>query len=65
MSQRQRLIVGISGASGALYGVRALALLRRCQVKTHRVVSRAGMLTVQHALALTRQALHAQAGATP
>ncbi|OIV45973.1 hypothetical protein BK025_15370, partial [Sodalis sp. TME1] len=61
MSQRQRLIVGISGASGALYGVRALALLRQCQVETHLVVSRAGMLTVQHELGLTRQALHALA----
>jgi len=41
-----RLIVGISGASGAIYGVRALELLRDAGVETHLVISRAGRITL-------------------
>jgi 4-hydroxy-3-polyprenylbenzoate decarboxylase len=37
---RPRLIVGISGASGVIYGARLLALLRELPVETHLVVSR-------------------------
>jgi 4-hydroxy-3-polyprenylbenzoate decarboxylase len=36
-----RLVVGISGASGAIYGVRLLELLRPLPVETHLVMSRA------------------------
>jgi len=31
----KQIIVGISGASGIVYGVRALQLLRECSVQTH------------------------------
>ena len=43
MAQRAaaRLIVGISGASGAIYGMRLLELLRPLPVETHLVMSRA------------------------
>jgi 4-hydroxy-3-polyprenylbenzoate decarboxylase len=44
MSKR-RLIVGISGASGVVYGVRLLELLRGTDIETHLVVSKAGELT--------------------
>jgi len=36
---RQRIIVGISGASGFQYGVRALELLKPLDVETHLVLS--------------------------
>src|SRR5438034_7836143 len=38
---RPRLIVGISGASGVIYGVRLLELLRPLPIETHLVISRA------------------------
>ena len=37
----RRLIVGISGASGVIYGVRLLELLRPLPIETHLVVTRA------------------------
>ncbi|RMF08554.1 MAG: UbiX family flavin prenyltransferase [Alphaproteobacteria bacterium] len=43
-----RLIVGISGASGAIYGIRLLQLLRQTNVETHLVVSRAARTTIAH-----------------
>ena len=41
-----RLIVGISGASGAIYGARLLELLRPLPVETHLVMSRSAEVTV-------------------
>ena len=43
-----RVIVGISGATGAIYGVRALERLRECGVETHLVLSRWGARTLLH-----------------
>jgi 3-polyprenyl-4-hydroxybenzoate decarboxylase len=41
----QRIIVAISGASGAIYGVRLLQMLRELDgVETHLTVSAAGLL---------------------
>lgn len=42
----QRVIVGISGASGAAYGVRLLDVLRAMDVESHLVMSRAGEMTI-------------------
>jgi 4-hydroxy-3-polyprenylbenzoate decarboxylase len=42
----KRIVVGISGASGVIYGVRALELLRELSVQTHLVMSRAAKLTL-------------------
>ena len=39
--QRQRLIIAISGASGAIYGIRALEHLRRVGIESHLVISKA------------------------
>jgi flavin prenyltransferase len=43
-----RLVVGISGASGVIYGVRALELLRAHGVETHLVISRSAEITLAH-----------------
>jgi 4-hydroxy-3-polyprenylbenzoate decarboxylase len=40
------LIIGISGASGVIYGVRLLELLRPLPVETHLVISRAAEVTL-------------------
>jgi 4-hydroxy-3-polyprenylbenzoate decarboxylase len=42
----RRLIVGISGASGVVYGVRMLEVLRDAGVETHLVMSKAAELTL-------------------
>lgn len=43
-----RLIVGISGASGVVYGVRMLQILRALGVETHLVMSKSAQLTLTH-----------------
>ena len=49
MNQRpQRVIVGISGASGVIYGVRALELLKAAGVETHLVISKAAEMTLAY-----------------
>lgn len=53
MTSRRRLIVGISGASGIIYGVRLLELLRGTDVESHLIVSRAAELTRSHELPVT------------
>jgi 4-hydroxy-3-polyprenylbenzoate decarboxylase len=47
-TDKSRLIVGISGASGAVYGVRLLELLRQCGVETHLIMSRAARITLAY-----------------
>jgi 4-hydroxy-3-polyprenylbenzoate decarboxylase len=42
----KRLIVGISGASGAIYGVRLLELLKDSEIETHLIMSRAAQMTL-------------------
>ena len=42
----RRLIVGITGASGAIYGVRLLRLLQNTGVETHLVMSRSAKITL-------------------
>ncbi len=42
----KRLIVGISGASGVVYGVRMLEVLREAGIETHLVMSKAAELTM-------------------
>jgi flavin prenyltransferase len=59
-----RIVVGISGATGTVYGVRLLRLLQRLrelEVETHLVVTPAGVLNAHHELGLDRQALQALA----
>ncbi len=48
MSGPKRLIVGISGASGIVFGVRVLEALRPLAVETHLVMSRSAEVTLAH-----------------
>lgn len=48
-SDRRRLVVGISGASGVIYGIRLLERLKENEeIETHLIVSRAGVATISH-----------------
>jgi 4-hydroxy-3-polyprenylbenzoate decarboxylase len=46
--QTRRLIVGISGASGILYGIRALQILKQCGFETHLIMTRSAQITLAH-----------------
>ena len=48
IAQRRRVIVGISGASGAIYGVRLLEMLKRANIETHLIVSRSARMTLAY-----------------
>lgn len=54
---QKRVVVAITGATGAVYGVRLLEMLRGCGVLTHLVVSRAGWMTLLDETGLERNAL--------
>jgi flavin prenyltransferase len=60
-SGRPRVVVGITGASGAVYGARVLERLRALDVQTHLVVTPAGVLNAHHELSLDRGALESLA----
>ena len=61
-SPQKRIVVAISGASGAIYGVRLLQILREiAQVQTHLTVSDAGLLNLQQELDMDRAAVEALA----
>ncbi len=45
--ENKRLIVGISGASGAILGIRTLEILRELAVETHLIVTPAAQQTIQ------------------
>lgn len=62
MTDRRRLVVGISGATGAQYAIRLLQLARELgTIETHLVVSPAGVLNIRHELGMMRQAVYALA----
>ena len=56
-----RLVVGITGATGAAYGVRLLRRARELGAETHLVATPAGVLNAHHELGLDRSALEALA----
>jgi 4-hydroxy-3-polyprenylbenzoate decarboxylase len=46
-AERPKLVVGISGASGVVYGIRTLDACRELGVESHLVVSKSAVLTLQ------------------
>lgn len=59
MSNKQRLVVGVTGATGAIYAQRLLQVLRETgQVETHLVISPPGVLTIKHELGMSRRDFH-------
>lgn len=47
-AEPKRLIVGISGASGVIYGVRILEILREKNIETHLVMSKSAEMTLAY-----------------
>ena len=65
MSVKKRLIIGMTGATGAVYGVRMLQILKEQQSwETHLVISSAGLVNLKHELDMTRDDLYALADVT-
>ena len=59
--ERERLVVGVSGASGVIYAIRALDACRELGVETHLVVSKAAVLTLKQESALSLADFNARA----
>lgn len=57
----KRFIIGISGASGVVYGVRLLEILRQAKMETHLVMSRSAEVTLAHETNLKVAAVRAMA----
>ena len=62
--ERPRLVVGISGASGVLYGLRALDACRDLGVESHLIMSRAAALTLAQETELSVADVQARADVT-
>jgi flavin prenyltransferase len=60
----KRIVVGISGASGVIYGVRMLDLLRKTEYETHLILSEAGKKNVEIETGLKAQDVEAMADYT-
>lgn len=63
-TEKPRLIVGVSGASGAAYGLRALAACRDLGIESHLVMSRSSVLTLAQETSLTVAEVQAMADVT-
>ncbi len=61
MTQPVRLVVGVTGATGAAYSLRLLRRARELGLETHLIVTPAGVLNVHHELGLDRHALEREA----
>lgn len=57
----KRIIVGVTGASGAIYGYRMLQFLEQAEVESHLVISRSGLLTAHQEIGLKKEDWTAQA----
>ncbi|HEY3694234.1 UbiX family flavin prenyltransferase [Phenylobacterium sp.] len=59
--ERPRLVVGVTGASGVTYGLRALDACRELEVETHLIFSRAAALTLAQETGLSLDDVQARA----
>jgi flavin prenyltransferase len=59
--QSGRLVVGISGASGVVYGVRLLTALRALQIETHVILTHPAEVTLREEMGLTAEHIRALA----
>ncbi len=57
MNSANRIIVGVTGASGVVYAKRALEMLKMAGIETHLVISRAAEMTLRYELDLSADAL--------
>jgi flavin prenyltransferase len=58
----KRIIIALTGATGAVYGVRLLQVMReQAEWETHLIISSAGVLNLQHELNMKRRELYALA----
>ena len=64
MSTSNRMIVGISGASGIIYGIRMLEVLKSAGIETHLVMSKSAEVTLAHESDMKLSAVKALAGVT-
>ena len=59
---KKRLIIAITGATGAVYGVRMLQILRaQADWESHLVISKAGLINLQYEMEMDKTALYALA----
>jgi polyprenyl P-hydroxybenzoate/phenylacrylic acid decarboxylase-like protein len=64
-SSKKRLIIAITGATGAVYGVRMLQVLRaQLEWESHLVISKAGLINLQYEMEMDKAALSALADVT-
>jgi len=61
-SEQPRLVVGVSGASGIVYGLRALDACRELGIESHLVMSKAAALTLSQETSLSPADVNAKAG---
>ncbi|MCK5872893.1 MAG: UbiX family flavin prenyltransferase, partial [Methylococcales bacterium] len=59
MMEKKRLIIGMTGATGAIYGVRFLQVLQNLsEWETHLVISAAGLLNLKYELGMSKKTLY-------
>ncbi len=61
---KKKLLVGISGASGAVYGIKLLHVLRELGIESHLVISKAGEMTISYETDYTAKQVKAMADVT-
>ena len=65
MAVKKRIVIAMTGATGAIYGVRMLQVLReQADWETHLVISSAGLVNLKFELDMSRAALYELADAT-